>query len=146
MSDPQWDECLQLLRECIHAIKNGENLKWTERIEILTKLSYSMHTIAQYTNIHDFVTLHYNVLCEVISILTETIQKHTNPNVLVCSANVVCSIEYGVFLSSVCWLPWRGLLVECAHTLRSTNKVTCHVCVLVVDVCRSAIQLTILMS
>lgn len=138
--DPAWEQCLTYIRECTHTIKSGDTLKWTERVEILQKLAYAMGEILHFASIESFVCAHNGLVCEVISLLTDALSKQNNPHVLVATVACIRCIEYGTVLVSQCWLPYRALLIEVVHTLRSTNKLVqecTHECLLHLYQCRS---------
>jgi hypothetical protein len=120
--DPQWENNLTALRECIHLIKNGEGIKWGDRVEVMQKLAWALGNTCQFPTLEAFVAAYSNVLSEVVTLISDSFSKQNNPHVLVATAACVRSIEYGGVLAAQCGLAWRGLLVETVYALRSANK------------------------
>jgi hypothetical protein len=118
----QWEGCVAALRECVHALKNGDGLKWAERVDALQRLACGLGAVSQLPSAEAFVSANSTVLSEVVTLVADTLAKQSNPHVLVACLGCVMAMECGAYLAAHCWLAWRGLLLEASHALRGANR------------------------
>jgi hypothetical protein len=118
----QWEGCVAALRECVHALKNGDGLKWAERVDALQRLACGLGAVSQLPTAESFVSANSTVLSEVVTLVADTLAKQSNPHVLVACLGCVMAMECGAYLAAHCWLAWRGLLLEASHALRGANR------------------------
>lgn len=135
----QLREALQGLKDSFHSSTSDKStsLKWNERSELLVSIasqlrelliassSSSSSTPEEPVMSSEVVSMHYvNTFTELILLLTDIVTKKVNPQMLSSSMLCLRALQCGEVLwsHSHCRVPWRHLVLESIHLLRSNNK------------------------
>lgn len=129
-------EALQGLKDSAHSSTSDKptSLKWNERSELLVSIASQLRelSIASASSSSpeepmvssEEVSMHVNTFTELVLLLTDIVTKKVNPQMLSSSMLCLQALQCGEVLwsHSHCSVPWRHLVLESIHLLRSNNK------------------------
>jgi len=136
------------LKEALQGLKDSSthsstsdkptSLKWNERSELLVSIASQLRELSMASSSSsssstpeepvvstEVLSMHVNTFTELVLLLTDIVTKKVNPQMLsssmLCLRALQCGGE-GLWSHSHCSVPWRHLVLESIHLLRSNNK------------------------